>query len=169
MEEIWKDIPSYEGFYQASNLGNIRNKKCHILKPQKDHRGYLQVLLYKDKKPKCFRIHRLVWLAFKGPIPEGMEINHLDECKTNNNLENLSLVTRTENMNWGTQITRSAKSRTNGKCSKTILQYDLYGNFICEWVSQQEIARQTGFNRGNISSCCLGKLNSANGYIWRFK
>lgn len=171
MEE-WRDIPGYEGLYQASNKGNIRSvyyRNYRVLKPGKDHGGYLQVILYKNKIRRIGRVHRLVWSAFNGPIPEGMEINHIDECKTNNSLSNLNLLSRTQNMNWGTQKKRSAMARTNGKCSKPILQYTMNGVFLREWVSQQEITRQTGYHRGNISSCCNGKIKSSNGYVWRFK
>lgn len=173
--EIWKDIPGFETLYQASNFGEIRSLNYHrsgfakVLKPSIDHGGYLQVILWKNGTKKLCRVHRAVWSAFNGPIPDNMEINHINEDKTDCRLENLNLMTRTENMNWGTQKERSAKSRLNGKCSTPIMQYDLQGNFIREWPSQQEIARVLGYSRGNISQACYGKLSSPYGYIWRFK
>ena len=83
-KEIWKDIPGYEGHYQASNFGKIRSlkySKVRILKPSKNGSGYHTVLLYLNNVAKNLSIHRLVWISFNGPIPEGLEINHLNEKK----------------------------------------------------------------------------------------
>ena len=108
MKEIWKDIKDYEHKYQVSNLGNVRslsridsrgyNKTGKMLKGRNDGRGYLKVALYTDGKPKNLRIHRLVVMAFLGDIKEGYEVNHIDLNKQNNKLNNLELLTPTENM-----------------------------------------------------------------------
>ena len=93
IKEIWMPIFGCEG-YEVSKIGSVRSLdylhtgKAKILKPQKTHNGYLQVYLYKDGKLKGFKVHRLVWEAFNGPIPEGMQVNHLNEDKTDNRLEN---------------------------------------------------------------------------------
>ena len=161
--EIWKDIPDYEGKYQASNFGRIKSLKFgkeKILKLRKNNRGYLNVSLSINCIVKTYRVHRLVWSAFHGEIPEGYEINHIDEDKTNNRLDNLELVTRKENINWGTAIQRR---------SKTVLQYDLEGNLINNWSSTSEIKRELGLNQGFVSACCRGKAKSAYGYIWKYK
>ena len=63
-KEIWKDIKEYDGKYQVSNLGNVRNNKNHILKPSKNRKGYLNVVLYKNNASKTLRIHRLVALTY---------------------------------------------------------------------------------------------------------
>ena len=161
-KEIWKPVLGFEGRYEVSNLGNVKSLTTNkLLKPgsnRASNRGYLFVQLGKDHKLKY--IHRAVWEAFNGPIPEGLQINHLDENKHNNSLSNLSLVTPRENMNWG--------SRPE-KCAKTILQYDKNGNFIKEWRSAWSIQRELGFNRGSISQCANGKLKSAYGFVWVFK
>lgn len=157
-KEIWKPVLGFEGKYEVSNLGNvkslIRNK---LLKPMPT-RGYLQVTLGKSTKRKL--IHRAVWEAFNGSIPEGLQINHLDENKHNNSLSNLSLVTPRENMNWGSRPEKQAKP---------LLQYDKNGNFIKEWRSGWSIQRELGFNPSNISQCARGKFKSAYGFVWVFK
>lgn len=172
--EIWKDIPNYEGIYQASNLGRIRSlprqtnnqfgKKERILKPKLTHNGYYQVALFKNSNGKFYLVHRLVWIAFNGQIPEGYEINHLDERPVNNALSNLSLVTHKENLNWGTRNERSAKS-----LSKTVLQFTIEGIFIKEYPSLMQVERELGFSRGVICDCCKAKRKTAYNYIWKYK
>lgn len=87
--EYWKPIPGYEGLYLVSDLGRIkslnyrRTGKEQVLKPVKDRDGYLRIDLCNDGKVK-FKVHRLVWFAFNGPIPEGYEINHINEIPWDN-------------------------------------------------------------------------------------
>lgn len=110
-KETFKDIPGWEGRYQASNLGNIRKVKFgktgkeRVLKPTTWKR-YKKVAFTKDGQRKYYWVQRLVWEAFNGPIPEGMVINHIDENPSNNNLTNLMVCTQKENANWGTAIER---------------------------------------------------------------
>lgn len=167
LNEIWKDIPDFEGKYQASNFGRIKSLyygKEKILKPSKNKCGYLIVFLYKNGIKKTCKVHRLVWMAFNGEIPEGYEINHINEDKTDNRLENLSLMSHKDNINWGTRTERMAKSK-----SKSVFQYDLNGNLIKEFPSTIEVERQLGFSQGNISLCCTGKYKTCGGFIWKFK
>lgn len=184
--EIWKDIPEYENRYQASNLGRIRSldrsvkckynsiaiKKGIIIKQHINIRsGYCQVHLKVNQIDKLCAVHRLVWMAFNGPIPEGMQVNHLDENPRNNSLSNLNLMTPKENCNWGTIKERIVNTRTNRKRrngKKTVLQFDLEGNLIKEWESTSEIQRCVGYHSSNISSCCLGKIKTSMGYIWKY-
>ncbi len=172
--ENWVNIKYLEG-YQVSNLGRIkslnylRTGKEQILKPSKNKYGYLVVGLSKNGKTKTFYVHRLVWSAFNGPIPEGMQINHKSEVKTDNRLENLELVTPKENCNWGTYNERMAKAKINGKTSKAVIQFDLNGKLIKEWISTNEIERQLGYIHSNISLCCNGKRKTAYGYVWKYK
>ena len=157
-EEIWKPVLGFEGKYEVSNLGNVKSLiRNRLLKPMSNHK-YLFVHLGRGTKKKY--IHRAVWEAFNGPIPEGLQINHNDENKLNNSLSNLSLVTPRENMNWGS---------LPEKCAKHILQYDKNGNFIKEWCSSMSIQRELGFAQTHISDCARGKLKSAYGFVWVFK
>lgn len=166
MEEIWKDKKDYEGHYQVSNCGRVKSIKFgkeRILKPVTDRHGYLIVGLWKNNKQKTYKVHRLVAEAFL-PNPANLtEVNHKDEDKTNNNVENLEFCDRTYNANYGTAIARMTKKK-----SKTVLQYDLEGNFIREWKSTAECGRN-GFNQRHVASCCQGKLKKHKDSIWRYK
>ena len=118
MEEIWKSIPGYEGKYEASNFGNIRslnyNKtgKTKIMKQRLAKNGYLRVTLGFNKK-KEYPVHVLIYKTFIGEIKEGMQVNHLNEIKTDNRLCNLSIVTPKENINYGNCIEKIRIANTN--------------------------------------------------------
>ena len=170
-KEEWKDIKGFEGLYQVSNLGRIKSfyrLEEKILKPLIT-KGYYQVCLFKQAIKKKYLVHRLVWSAFNGSIPEGLQVNHINEIKSDNRLENLNLMTSKENCNWGTGIERRVKNLINGKKSKPVLQFDLNDNFIKEYPSIRQVYRETGFAFQNIYTCCKGKLKQAYGYKWRYK
>lgn len=112
MEEIWKECPFAEESYRISNLGRlivlgktwiggrgcVRTSVDRIVTPQLDKNGYLQATLYANKKLYRKTIHRLVITAFL-PNPENkLEINHKDGCKTNNYIENLEWIDRSDNL-----------------------------------------------------------------------
>lgn len=173
LNEIWKDISGFNGIYQASNYGRIKSlyfNKVTILKSANNGSGYPTVVLCKNKQRKTYLVHRLVWETFNDEIPEGMQVNHINECKTDNRLENLELMTRKENCNYGTRNQRLSERQINDKTkSKHVFQYSLNGEFIKEWESAHEIERILNYNRGNICNCCRGIKNSANGYKWSYK
>ena len=178
-EEIWKDIPNYEG-YQISNLGRVKSLKRtyrikeKILKTAIIRNGYYIVSLCKNSKVRHYYVHRLVWEAFNGQIPENMQVNHINEIKTDNRLENLNLMTPKENTNWGTRNERIAKKNSiilkNRKdLSKVVLQFTLDNILVKEYPSIHQAERETGFAQPNISACCNGRLKQAYGYIWKYK
>lgn len=183
-KEIWKDIIGYEGFYQASNLGRIRSldrvsnyrnngtaiKKGKILKTYLV-RGYIGCRLMVNGQPKNKLVHRLVWEAFNGTIPEGYEINHIDENPINNLLSNLSLITHRDNINWGSRNKRVSEKQKQLMNSKKIIQYDLNKNIIKEWNSSWEIFREKNYSRKSIIGCCNNKygFKTAYGYVWKYK
>ena len=137
--EIWKDIKDYEGIYQISSLGNVKrlaykiknpaprangsmlNFEEHLLKPRIITHGYLSVALYKNGIRKDYKLHRLVAQHFI-PNPENKpEVNHKDENKTNNCVDNLEWCTHLYNSNYGTRPERigkfhSGRKRGNNKC-----------------------------------------------------
>ena len=171
IQEIWKDIPGYEGHYQASNLGRIRSFKCNkvrILKPGRDGRGYCIVRLYLNNVKKSAKVHRLVWTAFNGAILKGLEINHRNEKKDDNSLVNLELVTRKENMNYGTRTKRASE-----KCCKCIQMLDKNNNILKTFNSLTEAAHFLNKNKkaacSNISKCLNRYRKSAYGYNWKFE
>ena len=184
--EIWR-TPIYKGEiydnYQVSNFGQIlslnfgRTGKPKLLKTSKDKYGYLRVSLYKNGKQNYFQIHRLVAETFI-PNPNNLpQINHKDENKENNFVGtpekdykdgNLEWCTSEYNINYGTHNERVSKAMTNGKLSKTVLQFTKSGEFIREWPSTRECERN-GFNQGEVSKCCIGEVKSHKGYIWKYK
>ena len=172
MEEIWNKVRNYEN-YEVSNLGGVRSlnymhtEKIKLLS-QANVNGYLKVGLWKDGKCKFVSVHRLVWETFNGLIPEGMQVNHINENKTDNRLENLNLMTPKENTNWGNGIKRHADKQLNDHRSKPVLQFTLDGELVKEWPSARE-AHRNGFNQANVSRCCLGKQKQYKGFIWKFK
>ena len=159
-------IEDYEN-YEVTTTGEVINTKTgKVLKGQKDKDGYLKVQLCKNGKVKIFLIHRLVAQAFI-PNPLNLpQVNHKDEDKTNNTVENLEWCTPKYNSNYGTHNKRSAESNINGKKSKTVLQLRMDGSLVRVWPSTAEIQRQLHYSSGNISQCCNGKLNSSYSYKW---
>lgn len=106
MEEIWKDIPNYEGLYQASNLGNIKSLICHnnakykIMKGRgNNYKTGKRVGLWKDGKPKDWLVARLVAITFLGK-PKGNinTVNHINGDRMDNRIENLEWLTRGDNI-----------------------------------------------------------------------
>lgn len=185
--EIWKDIDGFEGLYQASSEGRIRSLdrevagkagsvrilKGKLLKPGMDKDGYLQAKLSKEGKIRTFKVHRLVYAAFNGEIPNELQINHIDEDKTNNRLENLNLMTPKQNANWATRNERVgkavAKANINNPLrSKPVIALDDSGNVVFQFPSTMEAVRN-GFDQGHLISCCLGKRKHHRGYRWRYK
>lgn len=174
--EVWKDVKGYEGLYQVSNYGRVKNsKKDHILKPVVRQHGYLGVMLYghgghKTRGFKTFSVHRLVAEAFI-PNPDNLsEVNHIDECKTNNRVENLEWITRKDNVNYGTAQKRRAEKARNGGKSRKIAQYTKGGELVEVFPSLAEVFRKTGFAQANICRCAQGskQYSHAYGYVWRY-
>lgn len=184
-KEIWMPILGYEEFYWASNLGRIRSLprtirdkkgriyklKDRIIKPHIDNRpgkDYYRVQLWRNHTFKEYQVSRLVWEAFNGPIPEGMQVNHINEDKTDNRLDNLNLMTPKENNNWGTRIQRAAETRR-----KKLRQYDLNGNFLKTFegavVFKNEMKKKgVKICTSAISRCLHGNGKTAYGYIWKY-
>lgn len=170
--EVWKDIKDYEGHYQVSDKGRVKSIKFRkeiIMKPERNKSGYLAIGLRKNGEHKLFKVHRLVAIAFI-PNPDNLpQVNHKDENKENNSVENLEWCDSKYNINFGIHNQRISEKLTNGKRSKPVLQFTKDGEFIQEWKSGHDVERNLGYNQRNISSCCLGKIKSAYGYVWKYK
>lgn len=165
---MFRDFTKYEVFEDGRIWSYASNK---FLKPYFSRQGYKLVKLSDDNNNiKAYLHHRIVYEACsQAPIPEGMDVNHINEDKSDNSFENLNLMTHKENMNFGTHNERVGKANTNNpKRSKQVAQYDKDGNLIQVWPSTREVQRQLGFNIGHISSCCKGKRKTCNGFIWRY-
>lgn len=171
MEEIWKDIKGYEGYYQVSNLGNVKSLKRTIIRKRNDktHQfpikermlkfdysdGYKVVKLCKQGE-KAYKVHRLVAEAFI-PNPNNLPIiNHKDETRTNNCVDNLEWCDNFYNCNYGTINDRRKKKR--------VLQIEKN----ITYSSLLEAEKQTGIQNGNISKVCNGVCDTAGGYHWQF-
>ena len=170
INEEWRDIKGFEGLYQVSNLGRVKNAKGLIKKPTMDKRGYFRLSLWEDGKSKGFGVHRLVAEAFVDKV-EGKDcINHKN-CNKHDN--------RAENLEWCTYKENSEHAKRNGlmfagncktvRCKQT-------GNVFkssyaaAEWLNETKYgnAKQTRSVSGKIRECCLGHQTTAYGYTWEY-
>ena len=172
MYEIFIDIPNYEGLYQASNLGRIRNIKGRIMKQNEDKDGYMIITLHKDGKAKTHRVHRLVLEAFKANTEGKPEVNHRNEVKSDNRLNNLEWVTSKQNANHATRNARiTATNKANGIYKKlaeknSIPVYCITNNKVYE--SAREAARILNLDNASIMRCCQGKYKQTKGYKFEY-
>lgn len=180
--EVWKDVVGYEDLYQISNIGRLKAKKRivyrgnrwgnnsdilkeeHILVPNITKYGYVRSVLTKDKKHKSYAIHRLVAEAFISN-PENLPfVNHKDENKSNNKVENLEWCTAKYNSNYGTCIDRIREKNT-GK-GHVVFQYDKDGKFMARFSNAYEALRCLGkYHNGIQDACKTGNL--CYGFQWR--
>lgn len=180
--EIWKDIPGYEGFYQASNLGRIRRNskeifrkngyrippKIHIMKRVNTAQGYASVILSMLGVRKQKMSHRLVLMAFSGRDMPGFECNHIDGNKQNNDIRNLEWVTRSENMKhaFRTGLSKIPTNQVSGeKHCKAVLNWSKV-NKIREMLSngakQREVSELFGIATATV-------YQVKNGLTWKQK
>ena len=170
-EEVWKDISGFEGIYQVSNLGRVRSldrkvwnnkrksfysRKGKVLKPIATG-GYHCVILRKSGEYTHKRVHRLVADAFI-PNPKELEyVNHKDENKRNNSLENLEWCTPKYNIYYG----KNSKVRPVIATNKFTGEKTIY-------PSMMEAARVGGFNQSSISAACKGKIKTHGKHYWDY-
>ncbi len=177
MCEIFKDIKGFEGLYAVSNFGNVKRhtteskngtgnyyRKEHLLKQRKSNKGYFVVDLFKNNKRHQFLVHRLVAQAFIENKNSYPCVNHIDENKENNNVDNLEWCTQKYNMNYGTCSERIGKAN-----SKPVIQLDKNGNFVGKYISIICAERMTKISQGSIGDCLHGRRKSAGGYLWRYE
>lgn len=181
MQEIWKDIKGYEGLYQVSNLGRIKSlprdtnnqyKNGLIMKPY-NCLGYLKIQLRKNGNYKWFCVHRLVAMAFLKNYNSKLQVNHKNGNKDDNNLENLEMVTASENQLHSYRVLKnipSMKNRFGNKhvAAKAIYQFDKNNIFIKKWSSIIEAAKTLNICACNITDCAKGNRKTAGGFVWKY-
>ena len=180
---MWKAIRGYEGYYEVSDLGEVRsldrvvteksgkhqgkrrflkgsNMKLTESKGNNRNQGYYVVNLHKDHKTQVIPVHILVARTFI-PNPDNLPtVNHKDGNKHNNFASNLEWVSYADN-NIHALHTGLRKPRGN-----VIMQYTVDGKYVATYKSACEAARVTGFSRGAISHCLNGRTKISCGYVW---
>lgn len=164
MVEIWKPIKGYEGLYEVSNLGRIRNpRKNNKIMKLHDTGRYFQICLCKEGKAKHLLVHRIVAESFIANPKELPQVNHKDENTRNNYIDNLEWVTGYQNLIYGNRIKRIACSN-----SKPVKAFNDFGELVAEYNSLKDAATSNNLSSINISRCCRGIYSHSGGYIWRF-
>ena len=159
-----RDIKGYEGSYAVTSCGRVWSYKSKkFLKPQKHNSGYLLVCLYKDGKKTNYYIHKLVAEAYIDNPNGYSEVNHIDEIKEHNYVNNLEWISHKDNCNYGTR-----NARVSEKLSKPVCQYSLNGEWIATYKSMHEAEQNTGIPNEHICRCCKGELKKTGGYRWKY-
>ena len=183
MEEIWRPVKGYEGRYEVSSLGRLRSldreivtnnqhrsfrtiKAGRIMIPKINHGGYLRIGLTDENcKQRYFAIHRLVAEAFL-PNPEGLpQVNHKNEDKADNRVENLEWCTNMYNIHYGTGIERCASKR-----HKCVGKYSIDGELLAIFPSPKAAALDIGAKENSIRSNASGNSNGKTvyGYVYKY-
>lgn len=172
MIELWKSITGYDN-YAVSNLGKVKNlSNGKVLKPINAGNGYLRVGLYSNGKQKLVSLHRLVANAFIPNYKNLPQINHKNENKADNCVENLEWCTPKYNSNYGTKVTRVVNTKqTNGiyEKFKDKIRKAIYCVETRKIYPSIKIASEiTGLDRGGLSKACTGAYKTCGGYHWSF-
>ncbi len=178
----WRAIEDYPG-YKVSDDGKVFSMKRNRLLTISEHGdGYKAVKLSNNGNGKTLLVHRLVYKAFAGTIPNGYVVNHKDEDKSNNSLRNLEAITHAENVNFGTRTQRAVESNKKWIAfrkkrmssvmrtlkGRAVLQYTLDGVLVHKWETMAE-AKESGFRDSAICDCCSGRIKTHKGYRWEYE
>jgi hypothetical protein len=181
MLEVWKDINGFEGKYQVSNFGNVKSlnrktlrkdgkivsfKECN-LKYRFQKSGYASICMSK----KNYLVHRLVADAFLEKISLlKLDVNHIDCNKSNNSINNLQWVSKSENIQHA--IKNQRFKRFYGKehwLSKKVIQKNKNGELIKIWDSFSDVKRELNLDIKSLIYCCNGKIyKSVGGFKWGY-
>lgn len=166
--EMWRDIAEYEGYYQVSNLGQVKSldrviahrhgtskRKGRILRPSLLHARHLMVVLSKDGIKTTRYVHQLVAAAWIGPCPAGMEVCHGPNGQLNNSVSNLRYDTRNSNM--------LDKRRDGTHSGRPVRRSD-----GVEFINMRVAAEESGCDNRDICKVCQGKRKTTGGYEWEY-
>lgn len=170
MKEQWKDIYGFEGIYQISNCGNVKNVKRNknIALTYCKRTGYIYANLYNNYKRKNATVHRLIATAFI-PNPNNFpEINHIDGNKTNNSIENLEWCTRSHNMKHAVANGLHMKVIPHD-LRKTVVAMNADGSLIGTYNGLKAAADEFGISTQAISSYCKGNRKNKHGYKFEYQ
>lgn len=163
---MWKQIEGASRYYvnESGEIKSVVGKEEKILKPYHANNNCLMVNIFYDNKTHRYRtIHRLVAEAFI-PNPNNYpQVNHKDENRKNNCVDNLEWCTPKYNSNYGI-----GHAKQTIACSKPVAMLDDNDMLIDWFYSCKEAERQTGIYNRDINSCAHGKRKSAGGYKWKF-
>lgn len=183
IHEIWKAVEGYSGFYEVSNLGNVKSlyrSVPKLLSQKTDKDGYKLVSLYKCGESRTYRVHRLVATSFLPNADNLPFINHKDEVRGNNAASNLEWCTAAYNTNYGGCRNRNRDSHLGKKQSaetikkrvaktrKPIVQKTISGDFVAKWDGIRKCAETLGIDSSSLSKCCMGKLPHYKGFKWEY-
>lgn len=186
MQEIWKDVPGYEGIYQASNLGNVRSCDRNFVYPSigktqfikgkvltkfVTNRGYQRVKFSVGSDRKMVSVHRIIAETFI-PNPNNYPVvNHIDGDTKNNSVSNLEWCTQSKNIQHAFKNGLSKGLRGDLSPHKVaVMQYEKDGTFVKRWSCMVEAARHIGGTKNGIYSACnLKNCKTYKGYIWKYE
>ncbi|QDB70567.1 NUMOD4 motif family protein [Enterococcus phage Entf1] len=178
LDETWKPIKYYEGLYEVSNLGNVRSLdravphsngmylrvvKGTTLSLFDSGRGYLSVRLSKNGKKRNKLVHRLVAEAFIDNPLNKPQVNHINEVRWDNNVNNLEWTTSKENNNHGSRTLKASNST-----KKKIKATSIDGLDVRVYNGAIEAEQLDGFSYKQISLCCTGRHKTHKGFRWEF-
>ena len=167
--EQWKDIPGYEGYYQISSFGQVKNIQTNkLLKGDINNAGYKRVVLYTPTKHRYF-IHQLVAKIFCEGWQNGLVVNHIDGNKQNNNKNNLEWVTRSHNDLHAFALKlrepQGAALIQQKKSKRKVYMYEYNTNDLIKiYNSADAIAQEYHLNKEYIQQCCRGLYKFKNKY-----
>lgn len=179
-QEIWKDIEGYEGIYQVSSMGRIRAldrikpnsfgqiAKGHIMAFCDNGNGYVWVSLWKNGKGRMRYVHRLVANAFLKNDKKLPQVNHKNEDKKDNRVENLEYCDAKYNCNYGNRKINAKNAFVKNGTNRAIDIYDINGNFIKTCQLSNDACVEFGVNRRGMYLMCNGITKSSKGYRFAF-
>lgn len=171
MEE-WREIQEFPN-YSVSNFGNIKNNKTNKVLKLNLKGGYYNISLINENGQKSFKVHRLVALAFISNPENKSDVNHEDKNKINNNVTNLTWMTRKEN-NQHKSLGLVYKSNKNKPIIRLNLNNDILDNYNSiedagQWAFENKLTKTSHNGRNAIGNCVNGLSNSAYGFKWKYK